>query len=243
MMGEFFDAQKMNNQALKHRDPDAITTEPYSMANRCHYNRALQHGGQNAIATSQPSRSARKTPYIIATGFTTAFLGDERSLREFIIGDAIKSALDRKGRNTILYLINDSYDPLNYRQLRVGVNKNAKLLSCFEPYCGRPISEVPDPFGCHENYSQHFAHALIKRLHSLDIYPVLLDSYHAYRKGYYADFISITFQNYSKIQEMLSQRFKNFSMKNLFRIQCPKCGCLDATHIFRVSGREVHVWM
>ncbi|MEW5800473.1 MAG: hypothetical protein AB1847_00075 [bacterium] len=185
------------------------------------------------------SRPIKKIPYIIATGFTTAFLGDERSLREFIVGDAIKSALERKGKNTLLYLINDSYDPLNYRQLRVGVNKDENLLSRFEPYCGRPISEVPDPFGCHENYSQHFARALIKRLHSLDIYPVLLDSYHTYRKGYYADFISTTFENYAKIQELLSQRFKNFTMKNLFRVQCPKCSCLDATHILKVSGHEL----
>ena len=92
------------------------------------------------------SQSARKTPYIIATGFTTAFLGDERVLREFIIGDMIKRALDRKGRNTVLYLINDSYDPLNYRQLRIGVNKDEKLLRCFEPYCGRPNFGGPRPF-------------------------------------------------------------------------------------------------
>ncbi|MEW6380182.1 MAG: hypothetical protein AB1611_11325 [bacterium] len=181
----------------------------------------------------------KKIPYIVATGFTTAFLGDERSLREFIIGDKIQKDLERTGRNTVLYLINDSYDPLNYRQLRVGVNKNEKLLSRFEHYCGRPISEIPDPFDCHENYSQHFTQALVRRLHSLDIFPLVLDSYHAYRKGYYADFISITFENYARMQELLSQRFTNFSMRNLFRIQCPKCSSIDATHIFQVKGRDI----
>jgi len=191
------------------------------------------------VMPSGQSTKKKKIPYVIATGFTTAFLGDERSLREFIIGDKIQKDLERKGRNSVLYLINDSYDPLNYRQLKVGVNKNERLLSRFERYCGRPISEIPDPFDCHENYSQHFAQALIKRLHSLDIYPVMIDSYHAYQKGYYADFISTTFENYNRIQELISQRFPNFSIKNLFRIQCPECLCIDATHIFQVSGRDI----
>ena len=76
----------------------------------------------------------KKTPRIIATGFTTALLGDERTLREFIIGDYVREKLERKGENVVLYLINDNYDPLNYRQLRIGVNKDEKLLKKFERY-------------------------------------------------------------------------------------------------------------
>ena len=177
----------------------------------------------------------KKTPRIIATGFTTALLGDERTLREFIIGDYVREKLERKGENVVLYLINDNYDPLNYRQLRIGVNKDEKLLKKFERYCGRPISEIPDPFDCHKNYSQHFAQALLKRLHSLDIYPVILNSYDAYKKGYYADFIDITFKNYSRIKEMLSQNFNHYTMKKLFYVQCPKCRCIDATNIHKVA--------
>lgn len=181
----------------------------------------------------------KKTPYIIATGFTTAFLGDERTLREFIIGDYMRDKMVGKGENAVLYLINDSYDPLNYRQLRVGVNKDEKLLRQFENYCGRPISEIPDPFECHESYSQHFTRSLLERLHSLDIHPVVLDSYHAYRGGYYSNFISSTFENYHKIQEMLAGSFDHYTMKNLFRVQCPKCLCIDVTHIREVAGSEI----
>src|SRR3990170_2957217 len=94
-----------------------------------------------------------KSSYIIATGFTTAYLGDERTLREFAVGDYIANKITQKGRNTVLYVINDSYDPLNYRQLRVGVNKDESLIRKFEGYCGRPIAEIPDPFECHEIYS------------------------------------------------------------------------------------------
>src|SRR3990172_2249604 len=113
----------------------------------------------------------------VATGVTTAFLGDERTLREFVVGDLVKTTIDAKGGQAILYLFNDSYDPLNYRQLRVAVNKDETLLKRFEGYCGRPISEIPDPFECHPNYSQHFENALLDRLGSLDIRPTVVDSY------------------------------------------------------------------
>jgi len=180
-----------------------------------------------------------KSSYIIATGFTTAYLGDERTLREFAVGDYIANKITQKGRNTVLYVINDSYDPLNYRQLRVGVNKDESLIRKFEGYCGRPIAEIPDPFECHDSYSGHFTDALLQRLNSLDIHPVFLDSYKAYQDGLYSAFISLTFENYYRIQEMLSDRFNNYTIHNLFRPQCPECLCIDATNILKVIGREV----
>ena len=72
-----------------------------------------------------------KSSYIITTGFTTAYLGDERTLREFAVGDYVANKINQKGKNTVLYVINDSYDPLNYRQLRIGVNKDENLIRKF----------------------------------------------------------------------------------------------------------------
>jgi len=178
----------------------------------------------------------KKTPVVIATGFTAAYLGDERSLREFIIGDAVSKDIQKKGDNAVLYLINDSYDPLNERQLKVAVNKDATLIQKFKKYCGQPIAEIPDPFGCHESYAEHFADAMVQRLRRLDIHPVVLDAYKAYKSGYYDDYIKTTFDNYEHIQELLADRFDSYSMKNLFRAQCPKCNRLDATHINKVCN-------
>ncbi|GEM_PF-1319409 len=184
-------------------------------------------------------KKLRKTPYIVATGFTTAFLGDERTLREFIVGDLVKNAIEQKGGNAVLYLINDSYDPLNHGQLRVAVNKDEKLLKMFEGFCGRPISEVPDPFGCHDHCSQHNEKALLQRLWSLNIHPVIMDSYRAYRSGYYDEMIATTFANYAKIQEMLARTFGLHMANDLFRAKCPKCLCIDATHIKEVKGQVI----
>ena len=181
----------------------------------------------------------KKSPIVIATGFTAAYLGDERSLREFIVGDHEMKNIQSKGENAVLYLINDSYDPLNERQLKVAVNKDAKLFQEFKKYCGQPIAEIPDPFGCHSSYAEHFSDAMTQRLRSLDIHPVVLDAYKAYKTGHYDDYIKTTFDNYEHIKELLSDRFDSYSMKNLFRAQCQKCNCLDATHINEFSNDYV----
>lgn len=176
----------------------------------------------------------------IATGFTTAFLGDERTLREFIIGQMIKDEHENIGIKATLLLINDNYDPLNYRQLRIGVNKDDGLLDRFKSFCGSPISEVPDPYGCHQDYSRHFECLLMERLGNLGIYPAVIDSYESYKSGLYDDAIRFTFENYKVIMEALSENFHNFSMKNLFRVKCPGCHHLDETNISEVVGRIVH---
>ena len=176
---------------------------------------------------------------MVATGFTSALLGDERTLREFVMGDRSARALQEAGRNVTLYLINDTYDPLNGRQLRIGVNKDPELFQLFSGFCGRPIAEIPDPFQCHDSYAGHFAAALMARLHDLDIHPCLLDSYRAYAAGDYAPFVTITFERYAEIQAALRAEFPGFEPNDLFRIQCPACSCLDATSVVAVHGNDV----
>src|SRR3989454_2949567 len=178
-------------------------------------------------------------PYVVATGFTTALLGDERTLREFIVGEHMRGRVTSRGRTAVLILINDSYDALTDRQLRIGVDKNEALFEKFRSFCGRPIAEIPDPFDCHDSYSDHFAHALQARLHRLDIHPILVDTYQAYRRGHYAPFVLTTFENNQAIQNALAAKFSDFTIRNLFRPQCPRCFCIDATRVQEIEGGTV----
>lgn len=195
--------------------------------------------GKDRLQPSDASDVTRLRTSVIATGFTTALLGDERTLREFIVGEHMRAKQGASGSPTVLILINDSYDPLTERQLRVGVNKGEALLERFRPFCGRPISEIPDPFECHSSYSEHFTHGLIKRLHYLGIHPVVLDTYQAYQRGYYLPFVRTTFENYDSIQQSLAETFSDFTMRNLYRPRCPKCLTIDATNVLGVDGESV----
>jgi tRNA synthetases class I (K) len=184
--------------------------------------------------TTRQDGSSALLPYVVATGFTTAFLGDERTLREFVVGDHVVRALREQGLNAVLYLINDTYDPLDERQLRVGVEKDAALIRKFRQFCGRPIAEIPDPYDCHGSYSDHFAAAWIERLGRLDIHPLVIDAHRAYRAGHYDPFLAVTFERYHEIQGAMSERF-GYAIQNLVRVQCPGCHCLDATSITGVG--------
>lgn len=199
------------------------------------------HIDQHKQLFSEENHLCKGCPDFVATGFTTAYLGDERTLREFILGDQIRDQLAKARGNCILYLINDSYDALTYPQLRVALKNDEKLLAQFKPYCGRPIAEIPDPFGCHQSYSEHFSDALLQRLHSLDIHPVVLDAYQAYRNGYYDDFITVTLENHAWIQESIARHFAPFSIPKLVNVKCPRCGCIDATTIHKIIKTRVRV--
>jgi hypothetical protein len=197
---------------------------------------------QKSIDESMPfavSDADGEGHWIVATGFTTSYLGDERTLREFIVGDYIARQLRCHGKNVHLYLINDSYDPLQYGELRIGLQKDERLLKKWQPYCGQPIAEVPDPFGCHESYAEHFAAALLDRLHDLDIHPVLLDTYQAYRSGNYAPFVRTTLANHDRIQALIAEQFCGYTLRKLFSPQCPCCKRLDQTRVIRVVAETV----
>jgi lysyl-tRNA synthetase class I len=181
----------------------------------------------------------RQGPWVVATGFTTSFLGDERTLREFIVGDHIVRQLRSQGKDAQLYLINDSYDPLHYKELRIALNKDERLIKKWRSYCGQPIAEVPDPFGCHESYAEHFAAALLNRLRDLDIHPVLLDTYQAYRRGDYAPFVRTTLNNHERIQSFITRQFDGHNLRKLFSPQCPCCKRIDHTRVIDVAAEMV----
>lgn len=183
----------------------------------------------------------KPNPYIVATGTTSAFLSDERLLREFIVGDHWAKSQIQQGNNAVLYLINDSYDALTERQLRIAVNKDERLMKLFAPFCGQPIAEIPDPFETHSSLSEHFINAQLDRLHKLGIHPVVVDAYRAYQGGHYKKYTDITFANYQNIQEMLAKENDAYSMKNLFRAQCSHCKSIDSTHITKVSGNSISI--
>lgn len=158
-----------------------------------------------------------------------------------MVGDHAQRRRQQAGQNAVLYLINDSYDGLREGQLRLAVNKDEKLIEQFSQFLGQPIAEIPDPYDCHASFAEHYLQALLKRLRRLDIFPVVMDAYCAYRYGDYAPYIDIVFARYNEIQQAISARFPQFGMRNLFRVQCPQCRRIDQTEVLTCKDNLVHV--
>ena len=154
---------------------------------------------------------ANKDVVTIATGATCAYLGDERNLREFVMADEAARQLRKRGHTVVNFLIDDSLDPLNYRQLRVAVNKDPAMLEKYEGYCGKPICDIPDPWGCCASYSDHFEQELLSRLHYLDCRPTLIRTSKLYERGVYLPYVQQVFERSQEILEFLHQNFKGYT--------------------------------
>jgi hypothetical protein len=174
----------------------------------------------------------------IAAGATCAYLGDERNLREFLVADETARWLRRAGHTVIFYLIDDSLDPLNFRQLRVAVNKDEKLIEQYKHWCGKPISHLPDPYGCHESYAAHFEEELLNRLHHLDCHPTLVTTAKLYERGIYKPYVNLVLERYGEIIEFLNDRFEGYRPEKLIWPLCPQCRYIHETTIEAIDARR-----
>jgi hypothetical protein len=183
----------------------------------------------------------KQTLVTIASGVTCAYLGDERNLREFLVADETAKTLREAGHTVFTLLVDDSLDPLNYRQLRVAVNKDPRLMERCEHWCGTPIAHLPDPFECHASFAEHYEHVLLDRLHRLDCHPTLVSTSKLYERGLYDPYVSLVLERREEVLSFLSDRFPNYHPEKLFHPICPQCGVIVDTHIERVAAGAYHI--
>ena len=183
----------------------------------------------------------KQTVVTIASGVTCAYLGDERNLREFLVADETAKTLREAGHTVFTLLVDDSLDPLNYRQLRVAVNKDPHLLERCAHWCGTPIAHLPDPFECHASFAEHYEQVLLDRLHRLDCHPTLVSTSKLYERGLYDPYVKLVLERREEILEFLTYRFPNYHPEKLFHPICPHCGVIVDTQITRIGGEEYRV--
>ncbi len=191
---------------------------------------------KNSIYSQAVERFAGHPIVTIATGATCAYLGDERNLREYLVADEAAQHLRAAGHTVFTLLIDDSLDPLNIRQLRVAVDKDPEMIRRYEPWCGRPISSLPDPWGCHDSYAAHFEQSLLDRLHALDCHPTLISTASLYQSGAYAPYVRDILARHDEVLDFLRSRFPNYTPNKLFWVLCPDCGYIDETRIEAVAA-------
>lgn len=179
---------------------------------------------------------------VVGTGITSSHLGDERNLREFLFANEVTQFLRQNNSSVLFLLFDDSYDALNFRQLRVGVNKDEVLIKKFEKYCGMPLVFVPDPYNCHTSYSAHFQEKILERFHGVGIYPNIIDTYSSYESGLYDFAKEIVFNHLSEIHKFLKIKFPSYTMKKVFYPVCPDCRKMEEVDTVEVSGPKIHIF-
>jgi hypothetical protein len=177
----------------------------------------------------------------VATGATCAYLGDERNLREYLIADEVVRALKSKGHIVQFLCFNDDLDPLNHRQLRVAVNKDPNLVAKFEPFCGRPISDIRWSNSSEVSWSEHFQQEFVKRLNALGCNPNVISVSKMYERGLYAPFVKQTLLHQERVREYLAANFPSYHPEKLFWPICPTCGYIDDASVEAVNPEGVEI--
>jgi len=175
----------------------------------------------------------KKSKKVIATGITPSGEIHIGNMREVLTGDMIYKALLDLGAEAEFLYIADTFDPL--RRLY------PFLPALYKDYIGQPLYRIPDPFGCHESYSEHFLDPFLKSLEILDVHPKIYRSHELYKKGLYEDAIKRAIENRDKIAEILESKSKRKVSENWspYAPLCKNCGRINSTEVLSFSGHYV----
>ena len=103
------------------------------------------------IANEIVRRSPDKDEYVCAAGISPSGSIHIGNFRDIVTSYFVCLSLRKLGKKARLLFSWDEYDRL--RKVPVNV---AAITEGFEKYIGMPYAEIPDPYGCHATYAEHF---------------------------------------------------------------------------------------
>ncbi|USH00559.1 lysine--tRNA ligase [Thermococcus argininiproducens] len=162
-----------------------------------------------------------KESYVVESGITPSgyvHIGNFRELfTTYIVGHALKD----KGKKVRHIHMWDDYD--RFRKVPKNVPKE------WQEYLTMPVSEVPDPWGCHESYADHFRELFEEEVEKLGIAVDFLRASELYKSGEYANDVRIALEKRNKIMEILN-KFRDMAKQphlpedwQPVQIYCPNC--------------------
>ena len=151
------------------------------------------------IAKKIIAQNPDKDEYVCAAGVSPSGSVHIGNFRDVATSLMVVRALQKKGKKAKLLFSWDEYD----RCRKIPANVQAVVGSDYDKYIGSPYVDIPDPWGCHENYAKHFEEEFLK---SMEQFGIELDCrYQAdmYRSGKYTQDIIESLQKREEIFEIL----------------------------------------
>ncbi len=119
------------------------------------------------------------------------------------MGDAVRAygvklALENLGHKSELIAYSDDLDGL--RKIPDGMQKFD-----LEEHIAKPVSLIPDPYGCHDSYGMHMSSILLEGLDRVGIKYEFRRAKDTYKEGLLKDQIHTILQNSAKIGDKISE--------------------------------------
>lgn len=174
-------------------------------------------------------------PFVVSSGVSTSGPAHLGTLCEFLYPAAVHAHLSA-GHECEFYAVMDILDsfdniPDSLRQFS----------SALEPHLGKPLSAVPDPFGCCDSYGAHFANELASLMQQFDAHPRVLRADELYAQGRYDKYAQLFIENLEttkKIIEETSGRQAGADWSPVMPV-CGQCGRIATTAVHSHDGGEI----
>jgi lysyl-tRNA synthetase class 1 len=119
------------------------------------------------------------------------------NLREFLMPHFVADELRRRGVPVRHLHVWDDYD--RFRKVPKGVPAS------WAEHIGRPLSGVPDPWGCHPSWAEHYKEPLVKALHDLGVEMEEISQTERYRAGVYREEVLRAVRHRAAIDAVLAR--------------------------------------
>ena len=119
------------------------------------------------------------------------------NLREFLTVHFVADELRRRGVPVRHLHVWDDYD--RFRKVPQGVDPS------YAEHIGRPLSAVPDPWGCHVSWAEHFKEPLLASLHAMGVEMEEISQTERYTSGVYREEVLRAVRHRADIEEVLAR--------------------------------------
>lgn len=172
---------------------------------------------------------------VIVTG--TSMSGDPHigNANDVIRGDAIRLAVKGLKKPVKLAWISDDMDP--FRSVPADLPKE------LENYLGIPASNIPDFWGCHKNFTEHFEIKFLQQLESVGVKPQVLLGIEMYKNGMYNDVMKLAMEKRKEIAQIIN-KFRTLPLPEEWYpvdVICQKCGKIATTKILEYDSKVSEV--
>ncbi|MEM3816267.1 MAG: lysine--tRNA ligase, partial [Candidatus Bathyarchaeia archaeon] len=154
------------------------------------------------------------------------------SLSEVTRNYVISLAIREHGYKSEFIVFSDNKDGL--RSVPAGLPKS------LEEHLGKPVTDIPDPFGCHGSYGDHMVYLLLDTLDRLGIEYRFMSAIEVYRQGLLNSEIRDILLNAARVGEIVYEETgqeKYLKVLPYFPV-CALCGRIYTTKAYRFLPDE-----
>jgi lysyl-tRNA synthetase, class I len=148
-------------------------------------------------AVRHHERTGAEGPVTCSSGISPSGRVHLGNLREFLMPHFVADELRRRGVPVRHLHVWDDYD--RFRKVPHGVDPS------FAEHIGRPLVDVPDPWGCHDSWSTHFKEPVIETFAALGAAVETISQAERYRAGLYRDEVLRAVRHRAEIDAVLAK--------------------------------------